>query len=101
MVFGHDMVLPIDIEANWVRIKQKRQDEINRNNKRENRDRVPHDYQTGEKVLFKKEGILRKLASPREGPHTVTRVYDNGTVHIKRGVVSERVNLRRVTPYNE
>ena len=99
LVFGHDMVLPIAIK--WVRIKQKRQDEINRNNKRENRDRVPHDYQTGEKVLLKKEGILRKLASPREGPHTVTRVYDNGTVHIKRGVVSERVNLQRVTPYNE
>ena len=101
LVFGRDMILPISIRANWARIKEKRQMEILRNNARENKGRVPHHYKEGSKVLLRKEGILRKLASPREGPFEITRVYDNGTVQIQKGVVSERVNIRRITPYNE
>jgi hypothetical protein len=34
LVFGRDMILPIAIEADWQLIKQKKQDEINRNNRR-------------------------------------------------------------------
>ncbi len=51
--------------------------------------------------MLRKEGILRKLASPRDGPYEITRVYDNGTVQINKGVISERVNIRRIFPYNE
>ena len=101
LVFGRDMILPIVVQANWNRIKQKRQEEIDRNNVRENRDRIPHDYKIGEKVLLRKEGILRKLSAPREGPYKVTKVYNNGTVALQKGVVTERVNIRRITPYNE
>ena len=101
LVFGRDMILPISIRANWARIKEQRQNEIYRNNVRENKGRVPHTYKKGDKVLLRKEGILRKLASPREGPYEITRVYDNGTIQIQKGVISERVNIRRVTPYNE
>ena len=101
LVFGRDMILPITIRANWARIKEQRQNEIYRNNVRENKGRVPHTYKKGDKVLLRKEGILRKLASPREGPYEITRVYDNGTIQIQKGVISERVNIRRVTPYNE
>ena len=100
-MFGRDVILPISIRANWPRSKEKRQLEILRNNARENAGRVPHSYKIGEKVLLRKEGILRKLASPRDGPFEITRVYDNGTVQINRGAVSERVNIRRLMPYNE
>ena len=101
LVFGRDMILPIVVQANWHRIKQKRQEEIDRNNIRENRDRIPHDYKIGEKVLLRKEGILRKLSAPREGPYKVTNVYNNGTVSLQKGAVTTRVNIRRITPYNE
>ena len=101
LVFGRDMILPVAITANWGRIKERRQEEINRNNARENRGRVPHEYHVGDKVLLKKEGILRKLASPRDGPHTVTRVYNNGTVQLQHGAINERINIRRIIPYLE
>ena len=101
LVFGRDMILPIVVQANWHRIKQKRQEEIDRNNVRENRDRIPHDYKIGEKVLLRKEGILRKLSAPREGPYKVTNVYNNGTVSLQKGAVTTRVNIHRITPYNE
>jgi hypothetical protein len=41
-------------------------------------------------VLLEKSGLVRKLSAPRMGPHTVTEIYTNGTVHIQRGVCSQR-----------
>ena len=35
------------------------------------------------------------------GPYQITHTYTNGTVRIQRGVVNERVNIRRLTPYTE
>ena len=99
LVFGRDTILPIKIHANWTYIREQRQKEIRRNNARENRTRKEHTYSVGDKVLLDKPGILRKLETPRTGPHKVEAVYANGTIRIRKGVVSERVNIRRVHPY--
>jgi hypothetical protein len=101
LVFGRDMILPISTQANWARIQQKRQQEIQRNNERENKTRVPHDYKVGDKVFLQKPGIIKKLSSPRTGPHQILEVYNNGTVRIQRGAISERVNIRRIIPFIE
>jgi len=102
LVFGRDMILPIKFKADWAAIEQTRQKEISRNNKRENASRMNHQYKVGDKILLKKPGMnLRKLETPRTGPHTVTAVFTNGTIRIQRNNVSERVNIRRVCPYFE
>jgi purine nucleoside permease len=81
-------------------IRQRKQDEIDRNNRRENRARVDHTYNVGDKILLSKEGKQRKLHAPREGPYQITAVYDNGTIEIQKSqAVKERVNIRRVIPY--
>jgi hypothetical protein len=102
LVFGRDMFLPITFHADWAALEQQRQKEIIKNNQRENASRKDHEYKVGDKILLTKPGhIRRKLENPREGPYDVTAVYSNGTIRIQRGVISERVNLRRVTPYFE
>ena len=93
------MLLPVRFNADWARIKAKRQAEMQRSNARENRSRIPHDYTTGDLVLVKKPGIQRKLSQPYTGPHTVERVHDNGTVRLRRGHITETVNIRRIRPY--
>jgi hypothetical protein len=71
-VFGRDMVLPITFMADWGAIEQQHQQEMAHNNRRENASRINHDYKVGDKVLLKNPGKhLRKLESPRTGPHTV------------------------------
>ena len=52
-------------------------------------------------MYLRKEGILRKLSTPRTGPYPVTRVFDNGTVQIKRGSVLEHVNIRQIMPHKK
>ena len=105
LVFGRDMLLPVRMQADWARIQQKRQKEMTCNNERENRKRITHKYNVGDKVLLDKPGILRKMSKPRQGPYEVERVYSNGTIRIRKrltqGIVSERVNIRRVHPYYE
>jgi hypothetical protein len=73
-----------------------------RNNRREIASRISHDCKLGDKLLLKKPGKhLRKLESPRTGPHLVTAIYTYGTLHIQNGKVNERVNIRKLFPYFE
>ena len=101
LVFGRDMILPIKFNADWALIAQRRQERINYSNIYENKRRIQHDYKVGDKVLLAKPGILRKLATPRTGPYLVQQVFSNGTINIQKGAVIQRVNIRRVSPYNE
>jgi transposase InsO family protein len=101
LVFGRDMVLPIAYEANWESIHERRQKLIQENNRRENLNRVAHEYRAGEKVLLKIPGIQRKLNQPREGPHRIEQVNANGTLVIRKGAIAQKVNIRRVVPYHE
>jgi hypothetical protein len=52
-------------------------------------------------VLLETPGILRKLSAPCTVPYPVTNVYNNGTIKIQKVVVPERVNIRRITPFNQ
>jgi hypothetical protein len=68
--------------------------------KKENKSQIPYEYKVGDQVLLETPGILLELSAPRKGPYPVTNVYKNGTIGIHKGIVSERVNIRRVTPFN-
>ncbi len=74
---------------------------MEKNNERENKSGINHEYKKGDKVLLSTPGIVPKLSAPRTGPHEVLGAYPNGTVLLRRGVVRERVNIRRLTPFFE
>ena len=101
LIFGRDMVLPIQFQADWAHIKLRKQESINQSNVQENSKRIDHDYQVGDKVLLEKPGIIRKMTQPRTGPFEIIKVHTNGTVRIRRNHVTEQVNIRRLTPYFE
>jgi Integrase zinc binding domain len=101
LVFNRDMVIPVKFTANWAYISQKRLRQTQKDNQQENARCIPHHYHVGDKVLYKKHGVLKKLDTPRRGPFLITKVYTNGTVQLKHGVVSERVNIRHLTPFVE
>jgi hypothetical protein len=101
LVFGRDMLLPIRFKANWAEIKARHQEEMRHNNERENKGQRVHDYQVGDQIFLTDSRKKSKLSPPCEGPYQVKCVFTNGTLLIQRGAVSERVNIRRVTPYFE
>jgi len=99
LVFGRDMVLPIQFQADWARIKLRKQETIDKSNAQENATRIAHDYQVGDKILLERPGIIRKMSQPRRGPYKIIKVHTNGTVRIRCGHLTEQVNIRRLTPY--
>ena len=100
LVFGRDMILNIQHQADWEYIKQRKQNKINENNKRENSKRKPHTYRVGDKVLLRK-GTENKYESPYSGPHEILQVNDNGTVRMTVNIVTDIYNIRRIKPYKE
>jgi hypothetical protein len=101
-MFGRDMLFDIPFIADWNQIGDYRQSQTDRSNKRENNKGVDYDYKVGDKVLIRKDGILRKAESIwRKEPWTIMTVHTNGTIRIQCGTKSERINIRRVTPFSE
>ena len=99
LVFGRDMIFNIQHTANWEYIKQRKQQLINLNNKRENENRIAHHYQVGDKVLLAR-GTENKYEAPYKGPFEILRVNDNGTVRLKVNSVEDTYNVRRIKPYH-
>jgi transposase InsO family protein len=99
LVFGRDMIFNIQHEANWEYIKQRKQQIINQNNKRENATRKEHTYKVQDKVLLRR-GTENKYESPYQGPYKVLKVNDNGTVRLLVNSVEDTYNIRRIIPYH-
>ena len=100
LVFGRDMILNVQHIANWEYIKQRKQTLIEKNNIAENSKRHPYTYKEGDKVLLKR-GTENKYESPYEGPYSILKIHDNGTVKLQRGVVTDTINIQRITPFFE
>jgi hypothetical protein len=101
-IFGPDMLVDIPFIADWKKIGDYRQRQTDLNTARENSKRANYDYKVGDKVLLTEEGILHKAESPySKKPWTITTIQTNGTIRIQYGTTSERLNIRRVTPFTE
>ena len=101
-IFGRDMLFDVPFIADWNKIGDYRQRQTDLSTERENKRRVDYDYKIGDRVLVIQDGILRKAQSPHgKEPWTITTVHTNGTIRIQRGTKTERINIRRVTPYTD
>ena len=96
------MLFDIPFIANWQKIGEYMQQLTDLNTARENKGRIDYDYKVGQKVLLRKEGILRNAESRwHKKPWLITTVHTNGTITVQRGNKVERMNIRRVQPFTE
>ena len=101
LVFGRDAILNIKFDANWKLIRERKQRAINENNQNENKKRIPQNYWVGDKVLYRVEWVSKYNENPYDGPYKIVQVNTNGTVRLKRGAVTDTVNIRLLKPYRE
>ena len=100
-MFGRDAILNIKFDANWKLIHERKQCAINKNNQNENKKRIPHQYQVGDTVLYRIDSLSKYSENPYDGPYKIVQVNTNGTVHLKKGAVTDTVNIRLLKPYRE
>ena len=103
LVFGRDAILNLKFQADWNYIKQRKQEIINYNNKRENSKRIKHKYRPQDKVLLDVRGttLSKYKTNPYKGPFEVLEVNDNGTVLLRMGPLIDKVNIRNIKPFLE
>ena len=65
LVFGRDIILPIQYKEGWVLITQKKQKRIDKSNRREYSKQLDIEYKAEDLVFLNKPGILPKLTLPR------------------------------------
>jgi hypothetical protein len=101
-IFGQDMLFDILFIADWQKIGEHRQKLTDLNNDHENKGRIYYEYKVGQKVLLRKEGILRNAESRwHKKPWLIESVHTNGTITVQCRNKIERMNIRRVKPFEE
>jgi hypothetical protein len=91
------MLFDIPFIADWQKIGELRQRLTDLNNAHENEGRIDYDYKVGQKVLLRKEGILRNSESIwHKRPRLITTVHTNGTIMVQCRNKIDRINIRRV-----
>jgi hypothetical protein len=101
-ISGRNMLFDVPFIADWILIGEYRQRRTDHNNNNKNKKRIDYDNKIGNKILIRKDGILRKAESRwTKEPWTITTVHTNGTIRIQCGTKSERINIQRVTPFSE
>lgn len=101
LVFGRDGMFNIPFKANWDYIRQRKQTIINQNNQKENKRRIQHDYQVGDKILVKNYSKAKYGQAPYVGPFRIVQVNDNGTLRYRKDNFTDIVNIRNAVPYHE
>ena len=102
LVFGRDAVHNVGYEADWLYIKARKQHRIFQNNRQENAKRREHEYQVGDQVAVKQHKQRKYGSDHFHGPFEVEKVYQNGTVKLRRelngNVVTQIWNIRNIKP---
>jgi hypothetical protein len=104
LVFGRDMIHNIAFRANWYWIQKRQQDIINNFNQKENKSQIPYEYKAGDQVLLETPGILRKNINTSYRTISCNECIQecyNQNPKSQKAIVSERVNIRRITPFNQ
>jgi hypothetical protein len=100
LVFGRDAIMNTKFEADWHYIKTNKQKIIKTNNKKENNSRLRHEYKVNDDVLCESKPNLAKYSQTIwDGPYTIVKVNDNGTVRLRKGIITETINIRKIKPY--
>ena len=95
LVFGRDMILPTNHVADWRYIRQRNKTQINKDVAHENTTRIDHDYRVGDKVTTKNRSAY-KYENLFKVPYEIFLTWKNGTVTLRTGAVTHRVNIRNI-----
>ena len=92
LIFGLDMILMIKHTVDWELIHQQKKAQINKDNIRENRNRVDHDYKVVDKVVLNNNSAY-KYETPFKGPFVITQCFINVTVSLQYGPIKITYNI--------
>jgi hypothetical protein len=97
-IYQRDMMLSIQLFANWELFHHKKGTQMTKNLFYENKDCRPFDWQPGMEVLV--QDMNKKLDPKYKDPYPIHCVHTNGIVKLRRGHTFERINIRQIKIYH-
>ena len=92
------MIVQIEHVANWRLIYQHKQTSIDKNVDKENSTRTNHHFKGNDQVMIR-NNQENKYETPSKGPHTIIKMWANGTVTLGMGETTDRVNTCHLKLY--
>ena len=104
LVFNQDLITRANYTVDWNKITNEPKRTSDKSNARENKTRLNHKYNILDDVLIFKSPNERResreMGDPIiEGPYHITKIYNNGTIDIRRRPIIEKISVRRVKPF--
>ena len=99
LVFGRNAIMNLTFNANWHLFKQCKHNLINKSNAKENIKWIDHTYKVDDLILVKNEPSTKDDKDAYNGPWMIQEVWDNATIEISKGPVSDVYNIQNITPY--
>ena len=85
LVFGRDIIFNLTSFIDWRVIRSRKQEQLDRENIRENKKSIFYDYAVGNQVFVKTKGIIGNMDTPKRGIHTITYLFTNRNTIIQNG----------------
>ena len=99
IVFGQDLILPINHISSQRYKRQREQAQIDKDVIRENTTRIDHNYRVGDKLMILTKSAYKYEALFR-GPYEIVPTWTNVTATLQTGAVTTEINIRNIRPYN-
>ena len=99
IVFVRYTILPITHVADWRYICQHKQTQKYNEVIQEYANRINYNYRLGDKVITLTMSVY-KYRTPYRGPYEIVNTWKNGTVTLRIGAVTMRINIHNIKPYN-
>ena len=99
LVFGRDMILPINCVADWRYIRQQKKSQIDKDITCENTTITDNDYRVVDEVMKKTKSVYI-YETLFKVPYGIVHTWKNGTITLRMGAVTMRINIRNAKPYN-
>jgi transposase len=103
LAFHRDMLLNIPTFTDLKNIQYMRQQQVNKDVQRQNKNRNKYQFKANDQVLITPSTHIQRKLNPKfSGPYTIVNTHENNTITIKRkNNITERINIRRVKPYHK
>ena len=98
LIYSSDMIILTKNTVDWYLISQRKQAQIHNDNICKNRNRIGHDYKSGDKVMLHKHTVY-KYDTLYTGPFVIKQCFNNGTVNSKCGEIKITSNIRCIEKY--
>ena len=99
LVFGRDIILPINHLEDWRYIRQHKHTQIDNDVIQKNATRTNYNYRVGDKVTTLTKSDY-KYKTPFKGPYKIVQTWTNGTATLIMGAVTTIVNICNIKRYN-